>query len=240
MLLTGITGDAIRHIIINRAGAEAVAFQRFRHWQLTGPLKAYANPGRIASMLTLLQSRSYARFDYGDIADLEPLGLSAPKIRLQLDDQSFYFGGTDPLNNHRYVRVDDEIHLIKDRLYPQLLQPAMFFISKQVLPPDSTISHIRLPGLTIHRQAAGWLATPANGLTQQQLGTIIEHWQVAEADTLTPITRQTGADTVTVTADGRRIQFHYVVADGRIFLIREDENRQYELSDRVARILGLR
>lgn len=239
-LISNIATNEIKQIVISRAGTTTLTFERSTYWRVTQPLQAYADTARMQTILNLLQNHSYNQFKHNEITDLNQLGLADPKVSLQLNNYTFYFGTTDPINEHRYIRFNNDIHLIKDNLYPQLLQSAAFFISRRLLPPEMKINQLDMPGLKISQHANGWDAQAESNLTQKQIKQIIKSWQNAEANSTNLITLQTKAETITIAgANGTRIQFHPVAKDNKVFLIRKDLGAQYELSDTVAKSLKL-
>lgn len=127
--VTGISGGGISRISIRREGKENIDFIRDGGtWRMTSPRQAGVNSSRIDAMLDVLQARSYAQLHAGEY-DLQRFDLKEPAAVLMLDGHTIYFGGTNPLEDRRYIMYEDTIHLINDGLFHQLQQPPEFFIN---------------------------------------------------------------------------------------------------------------
>lgn len=126
--VTGMDGNSITRISVTRTGREVLRFiKQGNGWRMESPRSARANPTRINTILALLQTRSYAQLDAGDM-DLTRFDLSKPAVILKLNRHEFRFGNNNTLEGRRYLLFQDTIHLIDDGLYQQLLQPAEFFV----------------------------------------------------------------------------------------------------------------
>ncbi|MEJ2577114.1 MAG: DUF4340 domain-containing protein [Gammaproteobacteria bacterium] len=87
-------------------------------WTLTHPEVARASSARVGELLGLLRTPSLDRFPA--VGTLAPYGLDAPRYRLVVEGRELAFGGLEPTTGHRYVRVDDMVHLIGDGFYHHL------------------------------------------------------------------------------------------------------------------------
>lgn len=122
--LSEIQPSALSRILIQRDNAEEIIVKRKEaRWMLVSPLVARANPDRVESILGLARTTSHARLARGDIP-LSSYGLDPAPVKLQLDQHSFYFGNTDPIDERRYLLFRENIHLIDDGLFHQLRQKA--------------------------------------------------------------------------------------------------------------------
>lgn len=126
--ISDIAAGSINSIAVINDARENINFVKQQDtWRMTAPVTATANPDRINSMLSILESRSFTRLAV-DKPGLERFGLADPAVTLKLDGHEFFFGGTNPLEHRRYLLFEDNVYLIKDGLYHQLLQPPDFFI----------------------------------------------------------------------------------------------------------------
>jgi hypothetical protein len=127
------TIDPVRidRITVLRAGKEELRF--IKHpagWQMSSPVNAPAHPDRIMAMLAVLNARSHAVYNPADL-NPDQIGIRHPAVTLKLNEHEFQFGGAAPLDQRRYVLFRNRLHLLRDGLYQQLLQPPEFFILKR-------------------------------------------------------------------------------------------------------------
>ncbi|MEJ2619326.1 MAG: hypothetical protein P8163_03495 [Candidatus Thiodiazotropha sp.] len=76
---------------------------------------------RIEQLLTISQTPSLSRF--AAPPDLKPYGLDKPKLVLQLNQETFFFGNIEPLSGWRYVLHSGVIHLIGNGFQHHLAAP---------------------------------------------------------------------------------------------------------------------
>ena len=95
-------------------------------WRLIHPVDAVANEDRVLLLLSLLVLPNRHRYTKDEV-DLNELGLTSPVASIRINDIEFSFGATGARKNTRYVRVNDEIYLLDDLIYPLIkLGPAGF------------------------------------------------------------------------------------------------------------------
>ena len=152
------------------------------------------------------------------------------------------FGGTDPLDGHRYVQTGEQVHLIPNRYQPLLEARREFWLSRRLLPQDARIVLLTLPDLTLRRDNEGhWQPEPEDPeLGTDELVALIQRWERSEA---LAVNRDTGTATggaqVTVHLEGREAPVRFAIrTDGedRLFL-RPDLGLAYRLADQQARRL---
>jgi len=90
-------------------------------------ISTYANEEIINKILALSQTDSIRSFP-AISAELFKYQLDNPKLILSLNNLEIKFGHIQPLNNQRYLQIDDTIHLIKDDFYRLLLNDQEYFI----------------------------------------------------------------------------------------------------------------
>jgi len=114
--LTGLQPAQVTRILIERPGKAAIRLRRKQGWQLEAPVKAAADPSRVAVFLGLLQARIQSHFPAAS-RDLAPFHLARPLARISFNNTLIRFGGTAPLNQYRYVLLAGEIYLIDDQSF---------------------------------------------------------------------------------------------------------------------------
>ena len=120
--LTGIDPAGVRRIEIStQQGRRLVLAREAGTWRLLEPEVATADPARVKRLLRILATPWIERFSVAQ-ERLAEFDLAPPLAELRFDDTRIRFGGTHPLNQHRYLQLDDgRIHLTKD-LFPHLVQ----------------------------------------------------------------------------------------------------------------------
>lgn len=86
-------------------------------WHLIHPIDAIANQDRVYALLSLLVLPDSHRYTKDEV-DLNELGLTAPVASIRINDIEFSLGATGTRKNTRYVRVNNEIYLLDDLIYP--------------------------------------------------------------------------------------------------------------------------
>lgn len=120
--LTGLTPDQVTLIAIENHSGPAIRLERTSSgWMMQQPSAAKANDARIADLLAITEARGIRSFKAP--SDLTEFGLNPPQAVLTLNRTRIEMGTLHPINQRRYMRVGDQIHLINDR-FPHLLQAA--------------------------------------------------------------------------------------------------------------------
>jgi len=131
--LTGLLPESIREISIERPGHPSIHLvQGVDGWRMDAPYRVSAAAGRIAQLAGVAATQVYRSLPQG--ADREELGLNADSLRLTLNGLVLRFGDLDPIAQHRYVAVGDQVHLIGDGFYHHLIASAEDFVDRKLLP----------------------------------------------------------------------------------------------------------
>jgi hypothetical protein len=181
--LTGLSPNDVQRIRIRQSGGAELSLSRKNGvWMLDAPVATYANEFRIEPLLRVTEAESYASFA-AQGQDLKQYQLEPPLAVLRLNDLELEFGGTEPINNRRYVRVDGTVHLIDDHYYFRLQAGFPAFVSNRLLPPDAQPVRVALPDFTLSRDAQGrWSANPAlKGVAADALNSFVDEWKGAQA-----------------------------------------------------------
>lgn len=136
-------------------------------WRLTAPFVAPVNQVRAGQLLEVAKARSEANYPLKP-EDVAQFGLDKPQAILTLGDATLQFGGTDPINMRRYVRLGDTLHLVDDNFFHHLTAPATDYVDKKLLPEGAKIRAIELPGLKATKNPGGPMGRRAIGRWQDQ------------------------------------------------------------------------
>lgn len=230
ILLTGINPENINTIQISRKTGDIVFKKENNKWHMQSPYYLLANPVRINSMLRLLQAHSYTQINKKDV-DLNQFKLNEPDVSIRFNTLQIDFGDTSPLNEQRYVMVNDTIHLINDSLYPQLKTSATFFLSNTLLQPGSEITAISFPDYSLRRNDGVWKLEPESEISGDDIIRMVEAWQKLEAVSIRPYEKGESSGTIKIEMKNHDpISFTIVSPPPQLILARPDLDIQYHIS----------
>ncbi len=183
-LLLSLKRDEVKHILIQRSGQETVELTKGDDgkWQLLQPIQIDANEFRIESLLRITESKSLNHFA-ADPAKLPNYQLDKPQAELILNDKTkIAFGSATPLDQRRYVLLDNQVHLITDNLYYFMISAWPTFVSMKPLPQGSSITGLQLPKLKLAWQENRWQIEPKQELdSADNITALLDAWKFAAA-----------------------------------------------------------
>lgn len=154
--------------------------KRDGHWRLTQPLDVPAAENRVEQLLKIPAVASEAQYPV-DAAQLAKFQLAPPNATLTLGDVTLEFGGSDPIQQQRYVKLDNTLHLVVDNFYQHLTAAPTDYVEKKLLPEDANIQGIELPGLKLSKDKDGkWTAEPPQE-SSAPLYELADAWKNARA-----------------------------------------------------------
>lgn len=231
--------NAVDRIVLERDdGSELIFRKNGTEWFLIEPIHIRARPARVEAILRLPGAISRERIPAAE-TDPETLHLAPPLLSVRFDEHIFHFGGTDPINDRRYVLEGETVHLIDDRLYPQLTQPVSFFAHIQLLPDDAAITQITYPGHVLLLDGDRWHSRPGPVVPGTDTAVLVENWRQSEAQRVLPYRQAEAAGRVIIKTTEQVTVFDIVTANHGLLLARPDLGIQYQLSADTASKLGL-
>lgn len=206
--LSTLTSSNIHNITISRPDiADIVLEKSVSGWLITQPIKANANNTRVELLLSFLNTPSYAQIAVGNGNNLAQFELEPANLILTLDQLKVQFGGVEPISKHRYLLIDNVIHLITDRITPLLHANATSFIENRLIPKDNIITKLVLPLLNTGNSlsAQSIIIENNNGhwhsnfptITTDRLTALVENWQHAYALQVLPLKENMPVTTAT-------------------------------------------
>ena len=274
--LTTLTASQITSIRIERDGATVAQLQRSGDaWRIETPISAAADSFRVHTLIGLALARSQVGFraagndltQYGlqparatvrfnDTAQLNDTALLNDTAKL--NDTVLLIGDANPIDGHRYVMSDGQVHLIEDNWFSPIFGSSIAWIDPRLLPNDATLEVIELlpePGVMLRWQRIEdhWRRTPtrstSNAQTADQRGLALANaWRQARAlsvqrrnpslawDARATVTfkRATQSSTATTT---ETIEFVLTRTKDALFFAREDLDVQYRFLPRQGQAL---
>lgn len=118
--LTSLSPDQVSLIRIESGKGSLIRLERMNSgWMMTQPSKARADDTKINRLLEITLAISIRKFKPQQ--EMTQYGLNPPQAVLTLNKTRIEMGSLHPMNQRRYMRVGNMIHLINDR-FSHLLQ----------------------------------------------------------------------------------------------------------------------
>lgn len=181
--VTELAPEAVPNVAIEQPDRPLIRLERVGEgWLMTAPRELRASGTKIDNLLAVAGAESHQRYSIGDV-DSAGLGLDEPGAVLTLGDTRLVFGGTDPIEGRRYVRVGDTVHLIAGRYLSQIRNDPLYWADNALLPDGARLTEIRLPDFRLTRDGNGlWHADPEpEGVSADALVALAQAWQRATA-----------------------------------------------------------
>jgi len=231
--LMDLRAGAINEITVNLPYKESVLLVRKASgWEIVEPIEAQANSFRIEMLLQLAEARSYASYSVRP-QDLKRYQLAPPLGSIKFNDQHFSFGAVEPLNRRRYVLNNDTVQLIAERYYYQAMVALPALLDPAILPSESDLKKIELPGFSVIRDAdSGWKIDGSELLSMEDVNALVQKWQQAKATQITAYNDDASEAVIKIQlSDGRLFEFDLLQTDPELILGRRDMGMRYHLGE---------
>lgn len=229
-VLTNIKAESINTITIRHNNRVTNIEKTNGHWQITSPVNIAANDFRIGTILKLLSTASYADYAADSLEPgkykLEPADTSITFNKLQID-----FGMINPINNYRYVKVNNRIHLIDDHHYPLLSSQPGTLVARTLLPADSKINKLVLPEQTLALNSKEiWRSTKE--ISADAVVETLNNWRNTEAFGVHDYFERKSLGAIKVYIDNvyEPIQFFITDVDPWLIIARPDIKLEYHFN----------
>ena len=237
--LTQLSADEVTQIVIRHNQRHLELSRTGNRWRMLQPLNIEANSFRIDTLLKMLNTVSHASYP---VAELEAgkYGLSEADTSISFNDVTIEFGITNPVNNYRYVRIDDTVHLIDDHFYPLLSSQTGTLVARELIASDAVIDKMVLPELTLYKSENNLWQSSGNTEPDAIIETL-HHWQNSQAFGVhNYMPRESLADiSVYLAGDAEPLRFHVTDMDPWLIIARPDLDIEYhfnrEFYDRLLR-----
>lgn len=224
----------ITHVLVHRDNQEDIVLEkRDNTWHMTAPYQYPANEFRVDSLLQLASTESHAQYPVEQL-DVAKYGLDKPRAIVTLNhDQVFSFGNTEPIQQRRYLRYNQTMHVVMDTFYYQVAAPADGFLDHAVLPGSKSISKLVLPKLTAELKDGKWSLTPApKDFSADQITALIDGWRYAQALQVSRYTGKPVSTAIRIYREGedKPVEFGLSTTANEIILVRNDLKLQFVIS----------
>ncbi len=247
--LTSLKADDIHHIKISRQATSAFESElEFKKtatgWTMLKPYQHTANSFRINSLLELLSTTTFSQNDLSNL-NKSTFGLQPPRASIILNNKnSIHFGHNKSLKNHRYIQIENTLHMTADTFFYQLAAKAESYLNHKLLPDNSKIIKLSIPGMTLTKTETKWLIKPETTKhSADSINALISEWQLSQAFdvTITKPQADSNADISVYFANNKMIRFKIIGSTEKFILFNIDSGIRYTLSkDRQEKLLKLK
>ena len=173
--------------------------RRFEHrangWWMTRPYPLRADATAVARLLAVAGAPVRKTLDAKDY-DLAKLGLDNPVVVMQLDGITLEFGGEDPIEHDRYVRIAGKLVRVPDRFGARLMESPDVEIDRHLIDADATVVEVGIDN-----------AAPRADLAKAWKDAVAVQMQASDQ------------------SDGRKVVVEFADASKLEFCIRRDNDR---------------
>jgi len=241
--LTDLTPAVIDKIVITKHSGTIQLDKQDGVWQMTQPIQVAANPVRVDSLLQMAEAESLSRFPVAG-KDLNGFGLTNPTVTVRLNDRELLFGGVTPVDQRRYVRMGDTVHLIADRYLYDLTADAAAWVNRDLVAKDMKITALELPDAKLSRDDKGqWTVLPSNAETSSDdAAALVQAWRDAQSVRVAPYDKRPAQGEVVIgLQDGRPpLRYEIIARKPKLILARPAIGMQFTLdADQAQRLLML-
>jgi len=228
--LTQLPAEEVTQIIIRHNQRRIELKRQHGKWHMLEPINIEANGFRIDTLLTLLNTVSQAAYATTDI-ELDKFGLSEASTSISFNDIHIDFGIVNPINNYRYVRINNTVHLIDDNFYPLLSSQTGTLVARELIAADAVINKLVLPEQTLHRDESGIWHSSEN-IDPDAINETLHHWQHSQAFGVhNYMQREPLADiSVYLAGDTEPVQFFVTDVDPWLIIARPDLDIEYHFN----------
>ncbi|MDE2235185.1 MAG: DUF4340 domain-containing protein [Gammaproteobacteria bacterium] len=230
--LTTLKAADITQIKIQRGSAAAAQLVRTPEgWEMRAPLKLRADQTMVKTLLDSLQEEVLGSFSAAQ-PNLAQYGLKPASAKLWLNNTELEFGGTEPIHNHRYVKIGNTIYLTGSLLYFRVNHTPLWWASKRLLPQHAHIIGLQLPDASLTLKGVKWQLSPANpDISSDAIQSLIGNWENAQAISTNTIGKGKPEGEVAVELAGVRQPLRFAILKDPDFLVlaRPDLGLEYQL-----------
>ena len=223
---------------IRLQNAETIVFEKKEGlWREVEPLNAPVNQIRVNQLLEIAESKSEASYPIRE-DELAQFDLDKPRIRLTLGSTELSFGGIESINQRRYVRVGDRLHLVADQFFHHLNASATDFVDKRLVVEGSKIQSIEVPGFKASLGNEGqWTGSP-EAKDKQDYAEWSMLWSTARAIDIKRLDIVPLGDKIRLGLQGKEpLEFTVVSREPSLVLARPDLGLKFELTQETAKTL---
>ncbi|RTZ61760.1 MAG: hypothetical protein DSZ33_00405 [Gammaproteobacteria bacterium] len=172
-------------ISIETAGQTPIRFSFANNrWLMTSPMTARPNQARLQLLLNLRNQIPDDATTF-QASDVNEGMIPTPDITINIDGETYAFGALTADRQYRHVRYHDTDYLLHDPWFSDTTVEMDEFLDRRLLARGSVIDEIRLPDVSLHKQASGaWKPDKPLEVSTGALAALVMNWQLAYASAL--------------------------------------------------------
>jgi hypothetical protein len=240
--ITTLRVDDVHRMHVNRPLRDDLVLVRRSpgNWIIDRPAPLPAEDFKIRALARLAEQKPVRSYPAADM-DLATLQLSPPYATIFLNDTPVEFGNLEPIDDLRYVRVGERVHLIPDNYLPLMESSFTQFVRDRLLDKDARVEAIRLPDLSLSRTEQGWQMDPDQGLSAAVLQQFVDIWQDASALNVQAANPEQSGDAIEIRLKGKEapVRLQIISRKPELVLVRPDYGIQYRMGNRSEAMLTL-
>ena len=238
--LTQLAPTAVRSVTLARLNKPVIQLiRKGHHWQLVAPVQARADRFRLDALLHVATARVHDRFPVS-YDDLGKYGLATPLATLTLDGQAIAFGGTEPLNNLRYVRYQGAVEAIPSFSFDPATIRVHDFFSTRLLEKSDQLAGLLFAHFELRYHKGLWSLTPPQPrLTSDAINAFVDQWRYTRALSVTRYHQEPVVGTITLlirktpTTAPKPLVIDVLSRQPELVLYRPDEGLEYHFPAQV-------
>lgn len=179
--ISALDAASINSLKLKQGEREILLTKSSGEWFVAGNPPLPAGEYRVKEILRLLSLPSEIHYP-ADEMDLMALGLEPAETVVNFDNLSVALGDTNPIDQKRYLLVDDTVHLIESFQVPTLTVESQELISKKLIQYPSGLSRIDAGDYLLEKQEVGWhWPTATDEISADEINAKVQSWLQAQA-----------------------------------------------------------
>jgi hypothetical protein len=228
--LTQLSADEVTQISIQHNQRQIKLRREGGKWRMLQPFDIAANSFRIDTLLNMLKTVSHTAYSAAEL-ELDKYGLSEASTSISFNNITIDFGVVNPINNYRYVRINDTVHLIDDHFYPLLSSQTGTLVARELIDGDAIIDKLVLPQQTLYRDENN-LWHSSDNTDPDAISETLHHWQHSQAFGVhNYMQRESLADiSVYMAGNSEPIRFYVTDTDPWLIIARPELDIEYHFN----------
>lgn len=233
--LTPLTEDKVNHILIKRKGLADIELEkRNKVWFMLKPYPLLANDFRASTVTRLANKVSQIQYKL-DKVDIKKFKLDIPEATIQFNKEfTVEVGGNEPIKRRRYVKSNNQLHIVNDNFYYQIMSKATTYAAYKLLSPELSLSKLELPGLLVEFKDNRWHVAPQpKDYSADSLTNLLNEWRNAQSLEIEKYDGPRLKDKIRIHLRDSKQVISFAVKNDKpdVYLIRNDLKLQYKLTD---------
>jgi hypothetical protein len=240
--ITALTAGQVERIHINRPLRDDLILVKHAQgdWWIDRATPLPADDFKVRALTGLVEQKPLRSYPATEL-QLADLQLDPPYAAAIFNDIAIEFGNLEPIDDLRYVRVNDRVHLIPDN-YLQLMETSFTqFVRNRLFDAKSRVTAVQLPGLLVRETDNDWATEPPQQLSADILQQFLSIWQEAQAIAVQAGNPELDGEPVDISLAGaaQPVRFLIIAREPELILARPDYGIQYRMGNRAEALLTL-